>query len=124
MPYLHILAFWVLLLICAATMGTAREKIVKPKLGEKAGTIVMTLAFIAIVFIVAALMTDTAGLHEEEAWIAGLIWLVLTVAWEVFMGRVLMKLTWQEIFADYNIFRGRLWPLVLLATLIAPYLMT
>jgi hypothetical protein len=104
-------------------MGAAREKFVKPKIGKTAGSIVMTLAFIAVVFLVAAIMADTAGLTDDEALGAGVIWFVLTVAWEIFMGRVLMKLTWREVFADYNIFRGRLWPLVLLATLIAPYLM-
>lgn len=123
MPYPQLFVFWLLLLACAAILGAFREKIMVPILGETAGRMLVTAAFIVVIFIVARALAAVTGLSGSDAWRVGLIWLVLTVVWEIFMGRVLMKLTWREIFADYNIFKGRLWPLVLAATLTAPYLM-
>jgi hypothetical protein len=122
MPYPHVIISWLVLLACAALLGALREKLVVPRLGDAAGRAFMSLAFITTIFLVSDVLTDMTGLSGAKALHAGLIWLFLTVCWEIFMGRVLMKMQWRKIFADYNIFRGRLWPLVLAATLIAPYL--
>jgi hypothetical protein len=51
----------------------------------------------------------------------GLLWLFLTVAFEFGFGR-LSGASWQALLADYDIPRGRLWPLVLLTTFLAPWL--
>jgi hypothetical protein len=123
MPYPHILCFWLLLLVLAASLGAIRDKLIIPRLGESPGRAIMTLAFIGCVFVAAWMLNALTQLTPRQALAAGLIWLALTVAWEMFMGRVLMKLSWKDIFADYNILKGRLWPLVLAATLTAPYLM-
>jgi hypothetical protein len=52
----------------------------------------------------------------------GLLWLVLTVAFEFLLGHYVSGATWETQLADYNLLRGRLWPLVLLTTLLAPWL--
>ena len=44
----------------------------------------------------------------------GGIWLALTVLFEFTFGRLVAKKPWRELLADYNLARGRLWPLVLL----------
>lgn len=121
MPYLLILAAWLILLFCAALLGAARDRCVIPRLGEGPGRAVMSMLFIGFVFLAAFALNRISPLDDLQALTAGLIWLVLTVAWEMFMGRVLMKLHWREILAEYNILRGRLWPLVLAATFLAPH---
>lgn len=51
----------------------------------------------------------------------GLYWVVLTVLAETFVvGRWLGKESWSKIFENYNVFAGKLWPLVLLYLGMAP----
>ena len=51
----------------------------------------------------------------------GLLWLSLTLAFEFGFGR-LSGLSWEAMLADYDVAGGRFWPLVLLTTLLAPWL--
>lgn len=48
----------------------------------------------------------------------------MTVAFETIMVRFWMKRPWAEAFADYNLLKGRIWPLVLLTLLAVPYIVT
>jgi hypothetical protein len=56
-----------------------------------------------------------------QAAAVGLIWLELTVAFEFLFGHYVAKHSWSRLLRDYNILRGRLWSLVLIAITIAPY---
>ena len=55
-----------------------------------------------------------------EANRVGAAWLAATVAFEFGFGRAVAKLSWEELLADYNLARGRTWPLVLLAIAAGP----
>jgi glyoxylase-like metal-dependent hydrolase (beta-lactamase superfamily II) len=46
----------------------------------------------------------------------------LTVAFEFGFGHFIAGKSWDDLRADYDVFRGRLWVLVLLTTTVAPYL--
>ena len=50
----------------------------------------------------------------------GVTWAALTVAFEFGFGHYVAKQSWQTLLADYDLRRGRLWPLVLVATAAAP----
>lgn len=60
-------------------------------------------------------------LGEREALIIGLIWLVTTIGFEFLFGHYVAKHSWEHLLSDYNILRGRLWLLVLLWSISAPY---
>ena len=51
----------------------------------------------------------------------GASWLVLTILFEFVFGHYVMGHTWAHLLADYNVFAGRLWSIVLLWTAIQPY---
>jgi hypothetical protein len=57
---------------------------------------------------------------RDEALTVGLRWTALTVSFEFAFGRLVAKKPWSELMADYNLIRGRLWPLVLLWLEIGP----
>lgn len=58
---------------------------------------------------------------SKQAVIVGFYWLILTVLAETFIvGRVLGKQSWEQIFQNYNLLAGNLWPLVLLWVAISP----
>ena len=58
-----------------------------------------------------------------DAWRAGILWLVLTLAFEFLAGHYLFEAPWEQLLADYNVVQGRIWILVPMATLVAPVVM-
>ena len=52
----------------------------------------------------------------------GLLLAGITVAFEFLFGRYVDGKSWEYLLADYNIFKGKLWILVIITSLTAPYL--
>lgn len=50
---------------------------------------------------------------DHEAFEVGLAWVGLTICFEFGFGRLVMDRSWGELLADYDLTRGRTWPLVL-----------
>lgn len=50
----------------------------------------------------------------------GFIWLLLTVAFEILFGRIVMGLSWEVLLAGYNLAEGGLMPLGLLVLFFSP----
>jgi hypothetical protein len=57
-----------------------------------------------------------------DAWTVGVLWLAMTLIFEFVAGHYLFRTPWPTLLADYNLLAGRLWIVVLAATLIAPAL--
>jgi cobalamin biosynthesis protein CobD/CbiB len=53
----------------------------------------------------------------------GIIWTILTVAFEFFMGLVLAQKPLADIMHDYNLFAGRVWVLFLVWLSLAPWVL-
>jgi hypothetical protein len=54
--------------------------------------------------------------------LVGSTWAVLTIAYELFLGRLAFDRSWNEIAPDFDLFHGSLLPLGLTALLFAPLL--
>jgi hypothetical protein len=122
------LTFWLVLMILGVANGIVRELTYGRRLSELrahqlstlTGVLVMTLA----VWLLSLFIRPSS---MEMALLIGLIWLALTVAFEFGFGHWVARHTWEELLADYNMLRGRLWPLFLLWMLLLPglvYLVT
>jgi hypothetical protein len=115
------IVIWVLLLGVAVLNGTAREFLLAPRLGAQAGHVASTLILCAAIFVVALLFTRWIGPRSRGgAMLIGAVWLALTLAFEFLAGHYLFGSSWERLLADYDLLRGRVWILVLLATLFAP----
>ena len=114
---------WLNILVLAIANGAFRERVLIPRLGEAAGHVISTLMLSAAVVLVAVLTIQWIGPGTtRDAWTIGAFWLALTLAFEFLGGHYLFHTPWQTLLADYRIQDGRIWPLVLVATLIAPAL--
>jgi len=58
----------------------------------------------------------------RQALEVGTAWLALTVAFEFGFGHYVAHTSWRELLADYNLRKGRLWPLVLAWITLGPAL--
>ena len=115
---------WLGLLLLAMLNGTVRGTVLQPRLGEE------TARRVATVVLLAAL---TAYVHRlqrrhpipdaEHAWVVGMSWVVMTLGFEFGFGRLVGKLAWSELLADYDVRAGRIWVLVPLWTAVAPEVM-
>ena len=112
---------WVLLLGFAVLNGTVREFVLAPRLGAQAAHVASTLVLCAAIFIVALLFTRwIAPKSRGGALLIGSVWLALTLAFEFLAGHYLFGSSWERLLSEYDLMRGRVWILVLVATLFAP----
>jgi hypothetical protein len=113
---------WLLLLVAMFANGMLRVFVLQPRLGEHAARQWAVLLGIVIIFgltlpFVRCLLRPTSA----ELVRVGLLWLVLTLAFEFLFGHYVAGASFDTLLADYDLLRGRLWPLVLLSTAAAPW---
>lgn len=116
-------AVWLLLLLIAIINGAFRETMLTPRYGTSIAHPVSTLS-LSVLILSAAWLTAPFVKYDSlsAAWAVGALWLCLTLAFEFLGGRFLFGKTWDVLLADYDIMNGRIWPLVLVVTLLAPVL--
>jgi hypothetical protein len=119
------LLLWVGMAFVISANGVVGSLVVARRLGEYGGHVYKSLIAVAIVAgasLVYARGTAGAG-WQGAAWGAGVLWVCLTVAFEFVAGHYLFGNPWDRLLADYRFWHGRLWTLVVLATLVGPALM-
>ncbi len=120
---LKAVAVWFMLMVFAIANGVFRNSVVSPRIGEHGGHIFSTMMLCLIILIVAWGTIDWIGPRTgREALQVGFLWVAMTLGFEFLAGHYVFGNPWEKLFADYNIARGRIWALVLVANLIAPRL--
>jgi hypothetical protein len=114
---------WLGLLVVAVANGGVRQALLVPRFGDPVGHVISTLTLSAAILAVAWLAIGWIGpASAGEAWRIGALWVVLTLAFELLAGHYLFGAPWSRLLADYDVLRGRIWVLVLVATAAAPFL--
>ena len=115
---------WFGILVLAVMNGALREGALIPAFGEMTGHVLSTVLLCAAILVVAWLSMAWMGPRgRTDAVRIGLLWTVMTIAFEFLAGHYLFGTPWPELLADYNVAAGRIWPLVLMTTAVAPALM-
>lgn len=113
---------WVPMIFIAIANGIFRESILAGKLDElqahQVSTITLILLFGIYVWFLFRIWEPDSANH---ALVVGLLWLLLTVVFEFLFGHYVAGHSWNRLFHDYNILKGRLWILVLIWVTVAPY---
>jgi hypothetical protein len=121
--WLKALALWFVILVLAILNGTLREKTLVPNMGTIGALITSGAILSGCIFIVAFLAAPWYGQISSVQWLlVGLFWLVLTLAFEFAFGRIVQHKPWSELLEAYTFKGGNIWPLVLIATAISPWL--
>lgn len=115
---------WLGFFVLAFINGALREVLIKRFIREPWAHHLSALTGILLFSVLAfALREHVRAESIKIALGAGLYWLVLTVIAETFiLGKLIGKQSWQDIFSNYNILAGNLWPLVLLWVGLLPLL--
>ena len=100
--------------------GAVRDRTYGRHWGEASAHRVSTGTLIAALLPYMRWLERRAPLPGNAAAVGvGVSWAVLTVVFEFGLGRA-RGLSWAQAAADYNLARGRLWPLVLVALAFGP----
>lgn len=112
---------WLGLALLASLNGAFRESVLVPRMSETAARAISTL-MLSVVILIAALAAIgwISPAPHRDAWRIGVLWVVLTLAFEFLAGHYLFRIPWRELTRDYNILQGRIWVLVLIVTAVAP----
>lgn len=114
--------WWLLLCAAAFAAGAARVKFLEPRIGERTAHQIGTLFLCAVIAAAAYCVVAASQLTPADAVVLGTIWLLLTLAFEFGFFHFGMGIPWEKLLADYNIAKGRIWPLALATDLLAPWL--
>jgi hypothetical protein len=116
------LLVWLLMIPLAFANGTLRQFGYGPRLGEPAAH---QLSCVTAVFAFGILVVVTSRrwpfTNYSQALSVGGLWAVLTVAFETALGRM-RGMPWRDVLADYALWDGHLWGIVVLFLAMAPSL--
>ena len=121
---LVIIGGWFLFMILAIINAGLRNGVYKPIVGDLVAHQISTIIFITLILVVTYLILRFSNLNlsDSETLLIGAIWLVSTIAFEFIAGHYVFGNSWDKLFTDYNILKGRIWSLVLIITFFAPYI--
>ena len=118
---LKALVIWASILVLAAANGALREFVLIPAVGSPTALVLSGLLLSILIIGVAYLSLPWLQISRPvQLWTVGLGWLALTLVFEFSFG------LWQgkscpELLEAYTFKDGNIWPVVLAATALAPY---
>lgn len=118
---LRALALWLLIMLAETAQGALREWLASPAIAFAARQAAVLIG-IVVIFAITWFGLPWVRLRSAAGALSvGLLWAALTVGFEVGLGRAL-GLGWDRILGDYDLLRGGLMPLGLLAMALTPWL--
>jgi len=117
-----VLAWFILFGVMFAN-GAVRVLVLQPRLGEDRARQVASLAGVILVILASCVFVRTASqaTSGQLLWV-GMVWLAGTMAFEFLFGHFVSGESWSSLLADYNMLKGRLWPVVLISLCLGPWL--
>lgn len=116
------LLYWLPMILIAFANATLRELVIVKYFNEFLSSQLSTITLIVFCGIYIWLILPYLNIQNSgEAFLIGIVWVVLTMAFEFALGRLTNK-SWAELFHAYDILAGRIWLLFLLCLLLFPYL--
>jgi hypothetical protein len=112
---------WFAMLVIAIANGALRQATFAKWMSElrahQLSTLIGSVLIGLFIWLVIRAWPPSSG---RQALFIGFVWLLLTVAFEFFMGLVLMHRPLSQVLQDYNLPAGRVWVLFLAWLTVAP----
>jgi len=113
---------WIPMLVIAVANGALRQatfaKVMPELRAHQLSTLIGAVLMGLFIWFVVRRWPPASG---RQALLIGLVWLLLTVAFECFMGLALAHRPLSQVVQDYNVFSGRVWVLFLIWLALAPW---
>lgn len=118
---LRALAVWLVLMVAESVHGTLRMLLLAPFVGDfKARQISVFTGSLLILAVTYLFVRWIRAETTARLLVVGLVWLALTVLFEVVLGRFVMGYSWDRLASDYDLARGGLMPFGLVMLTLSP----
>jgi hypothetical protein len=116
MPWRRAIAVWLGLVGAEIVHGILRSIFLMPRVGDKRARQIGVFSGSAMNLGITCLFIRWIGARTIRVLVGlGVVWVVLTVVFEVTFGRLVMRSSWQRLRSDYDLAHGGLLPLGLVA---------
>ena len=123
MPWRKALVVWLAIILAESVHGTLRTLYLAPLMGDSgARRLACCIGSVLIVAIALAFARWLGDLHAASCSPSAPLWVVLTVAFEIALGRAVMHASWARILSDYDLAQGGLMGFGLLVLWCSPWL--
>lgn len=123
MKLLRWVLFWLSMIPIMILNALLREKVYGPLVNELTAHQLSTVTGCLFIGIYVWGIWPLLHIHSRPASIrVGVIWLILTIAFEFAFGKYIMHHSWYRLFNDYALWHGRVWALFLVWLIWLPYL--
>lgn len=114
------LGAWLVIAVTESLHGTLRQLFLAPLVGDLHARQASVFTGSVLIFVIALLLVRWIGATTPKALLGiGLLWLVLTLAFEFTLGR-LLGMDWQRILSDYDLRQGGFMLVGMVVLLLAP----
>ncbi|MBD2214665.1 hypothetical protein H6G27_33175 [Nostoc linckia FACHB-104] len=121
MVFLKSIIVWLVFILAESVNGTVRTLWLVPALGDFwAHQISFFTGSILVVAIATIFVKWLHATRTSQLLNIGILWMLLTLSFEIGLGRFVLAYSWQQIAADYNLLHGGLMPIGLVLLILAP----
>lgn len=121
MIFLKGIIVWLVFIAAESLNGTIRILWLVPSFGDiRAHQISFITASILVLAIATLFVRWLQASRVSQLLAVGVLWLLLTVAFEIILGRFIFAYSWERIAADYNLLQGGLMPIGLILLTLSP----
>jgi len=114
---------WLVLVVAMSANGILRELVLRPRVGPSSADVLSAVLGIAIILVgTRYFLRPLAGRPTKDLAITSVVLVALTVAFEFLFGHYVDHKSWEELAQNYELWRGRLWPILLLTLALTPFL--
>ena len=114
---------WLPMIGLAFLNAALRELVLRKYFSELRANQLSTLTLMILCSVYGLMIFSLLNIPDAgRALLVGMVWMVLTICFEFALGKF-MKQSWAQLFEQYNLKRGQLWPVFLMYILLLPFLL-
>jgi hypothetical protein len=111
MLMLRSIVVWLIFILAESLNGTIRILWLIPALGDVRAHQISFMTGVLLILAIALLFVPWLRIQRIAPLLGvGLLWALLTLAFEIALGRMILGYSWEQVMADYNLRRGGLMP--------------
>lgn len=120
MVFLKGIGVWLIIIFAETLHGTARTLWLAPLIGDLPARQVSFFTGGVLILAIAALFVRWLDASHSQLLKIGALWAILTLAFEIGLGRLILGYSWERVLSDYNLSQGGLMAIGLVFLTFAP----